>query len=137
MVNMVSDFKGFIAVVIILLFTQQSFAAYMPMNCDGMKNTTIVSSDNDSHVTSKMTMHDHDSLSKDKKYSHEECNVCNSGDCICGEMGGCFGSTISTSVQALEQRYTLFVDHGNRFISQDEYPDSGVYLHPFRPPIHI
>ena len=134
---MVSDFKGFIAVVIILLFTQQSFAAYMPMNCDDMKNTSIVSSDKESHLTSKVTMKDHESLSKVKMSSHEECNVCNSGECICGEMGGCSGSTISTSAQAKEQSYTLFVDHGNRFISQDEYPDSGVHLQPFRPPIHI
>ncbi len=132
-----SDFKGFIVAVIILLFTQQSLAAYTPMNCDDMKNTIIVSSDHDSHTSSQMPMLDHGSLSKDNNSVHEECDFCNSVDCICVEMGNCFGSTISTSAQVIEQRYTPFVDHGNRFISQDEYPDSGVYLHPFRPPIHI
>ena len=145
MVNMLSNFKGFIAVVIILLFTQQSFAAYVPMNCDDMKNATIVSSivslivssSNYSHLTAQMTLYGHYSFSKDKKSSHEECNVCNSGDCTCNERGGCLSATISTSTQTIKQMYTLFADHGNRYTYQEEYPDSGVYLHLFKPPIHI
>lgn len=132
---MLSDFKCSIVVVIILLFSQQSFAAYAPMKCDNMKNETIVSSDKDSHSTSQMTMHDHGSVSKDKNSSHNNCDACNSADCLCGDMGSCFGST--TSTQTTEQKYMLFTDLGSRFVSHDEYPDSGVYMNLFRPPIHI
>jgi len=132
---MLLNFKCYIVVIVILLFTQQSFAAYAPMKCDNMKNETIVSSDKDSHSTSQMTMHDHGSVSKDKNSSHKNCDACNSADCLCGDMGSCFGST--TSTQTTEQKYMLFTDLGNRFLSQDEYPDSGVYINLFRPPIHI
>tara|TARA_R110001583_G_scaffold11560_7_gene52074 strand:- start:3486 stop:3911 length:426 start_codon:yes stop_codon:yes gene_type:complete len=137
MVNMLSNFKGFIAVVIILLFTQQSFAAYVPMNCDDMKNATIASSYNYSHLTAQMTQYGQYSFSKDKNSSHEECNVCNSGDCTCNERGGCLSATISISTQTIKQMYTLFADHGNRYTYQEECPNSGVYLHLFKPPIHI
>lgn len=136
MVNILFNFKGVITVVIILLFTQQSFASYAPMNCDDMKKTTIVNSDKNSHSTSQMTMHSHDSQSKDSKSSHEKCDACNSSDCVCASMGSCFGSNISTSAQALEHKHILFADHGIRFISQKEHPDSGVYLHLFKPPIY-
>ena len=130
-------FKSVIAVVIILLFTQQSFASYAPMICDDMEKSTIVSSDKDSLLSADMAMHDHDSMSKDNKSSHEDCISCDSGDCSCIEMGSCFGSGISAYTQSIEQEYILFTDHGHRFISQNEYFDSGVYLHLFKPPIHI
>jgi hypothetical protein len=139
---MAYKFKGFIAVVIILLLTQQNFAAHMPMKCDGMKTPTILNQDKDPQLTINMTMHDHDSpsndpLSNDIASSHDECDVCNSGDCKCAKMGSYFGSTITTSAQGIDQSFILFVDYGNRLISQDEYPDAGFYLHPFRPPIYI
>jgi hypothetical protein len=137
---MLLNFKCYIVVVIILLFRQQSFAAYAPIKCDNMQNETIVSSDKDSHSTSQMTMHDHGSVSKDKNSSHKNsshknCDACNAADCLCGDMGSCFGST--TSTQTTEQKYMLFTDLGNRFLSQDEYPDLGFYINLFRPPIHI
>jgi len=134
---MLSIFKSTIVVVILLLFTQQSIAAYAPMKCDDMKIAMMVSSDKNSHSTSQMTMYGHDSLSKDKNHSHEECEICDSSDCICGEIGSYFSSTISISAQDIQPRYTLFVDNGNKFISQDSSPNSGVYLNLFRPPIHI
>jgi hypothetical protein len=139
---MAYKFKAFIAVVIILLLTQQNFAAYMPMKCDGMKTPTILNQDKDPQLTINMTIHDHDSPSNDSPSndiasSHDECDVCNSGDCKCGKMGSYFGSTITTSAQGIDQSFILFVDYGNKLISQDEYPDAGFYLHPFRPPIYI
>jgi len=137
MVSTVSNFKGVILFVIILLFTQQSLAAYGPMKCHNMKKNTIISTDKNSHSTAQMTMNGHDSGLKDKINSHEQCDVCNSDLCLCSDMASCFGSTIFTSTQAVERRYTLFLDHGNRFISQVEFPDSVVYLNPFRPPIYI
>lgn len=134
---MLLNFKCYIVVVIILLFTQQSFAAVAPMKCDNMKNATVATSDKGSHSTSQMTMHDHGSMLKDKNSTHEKCDTCNVSDCMCSDMGSCFGSTISTSTQAITQMYTLFVDHGNKYLHQEEYTDSGVYMHLFRPPIHI
>lgn len=134
-VNMISNFKGVIAVVMILLFTQQNVAAYKPMNCDDMNNYSIESSKNDSHHTSKMTMHEHGSVAKSNNSSHEKCEICNSGDCICSEMGSCFNSSVLTPAYTVDQESMLFVDHGNRFISINEYPDTGIYLNLFRPPI--
>ncbi|TWX54641.1 hypothetical protein [Colwellia hornerae] len=130
------SFKSFIVVVIILLFTQQSIAAYAPMKCDNMKSVTVATTDKSSHSTSQMAMHEHGSMLKDKISSHKKCNACNFNGCMCGDMGSCFGSTISTSTQAITQIYTLFLDHGNKYLHQEAYTDSGVYMHLFRPPIH-
>lgn len=137
MITIMSNFKGVILFLITLLFTQQSLAAYAPMQCHNMKNNTIISTDKNYHSASQMTMNGHDSRSKDKIHSHEQCDVCNSEQCLCSGMVSCFGSTIFTSTQAVELRYTLFLDHGIRFISQVEFPNSVVYLNPFRPPIYI
>lgn len=129
------NFRGVIAIVIILLFSQQSLASYAPMDCENMKNPII--SDNSSHIASQMAMHDHNSMSVDKQSAHEECDTCNAGDCVCPNIGGCFSSNISTSTQPIEQSLMHFADNGKRFLSQNEHPDSGVYLHLFKPPIHI
>lgn len=131
------NFRGVIAIVITLLFTQQSFASYAPMDCEDTKNTVILSSENGTHIASKMAVHDHKTMSEEKESSHAECDTCNSGDCVCPNIGGCFSSNISTSTQGIEQRLMLFADNGKRFLSQNEHPDSGVYLHLFKPPIHI
>jgi len=135
----VSNFKGFIVVVIVLLLTQQNFATNAPMNCEDMKNSTIVSSDysshSSSHSNSQMTMHDHGSLAKDKNSSDQGCDVCNSSDCAYCEIDSCFSPTVSISMQVVEQKHIRFVDHGKRYLSQDEYPDSGIYLLLFKPPI--
>ena len=136
MANMFTNFKIYFAVTLILLFSQQGFAAYKPMNCDAMGNTSVVILDNSSHVTSNMIMHDHGSLSTKEKASHEECDVCNAGSCVCSEMGGCFGSSASSSAQTTEQISLFFVDNGNKITSSDLIPDSGVYQHRFKPPIH-
>ncbi|MGB1200281.1 MAG: hypothetical protein ACPG5R_01875 [Cognaticolwellia aestuarii] len=132
--NAVFNFKGFVVLVMILLLTQQSFAAFMPMNCDDMKETTVVHQANTTHIPAQM--HEHNSQSKDHMAFHEACDICDSIDCHCGEMGGCFGSYLSTTTQKSNNEHMLFVDHGKRFLSLDQYPDSGVYLHPFRPPIN-
>lgn len=135
MVNIVSKYIGVLAVAIILLFTQQSFASYAPMKCDNMNKAPMLSSGKSSHLTSKMTMHSHDSMSEDDKSSHENCKTCNSGDCICAELGNCFGSNISPSTQPTEQNHMLYADRGLRFNVLNEHPFSGVYLHLFKPPI--
>ena len=135
MVSTVSNFKGLIALVMILLLTQQSFAAFFPMNCDDMKDISIVQKDNQSHMTS--AMHQHNSKSQDKMSSHEKCDVCDSGDCRCSTMALCLSSTYTIVSQQLNDQHALFVDHGKRFIFPDESPDSGIELHPFRPPISI
>lgn len=135
MVSPVSNFKGFIVLVMILLLTQQSFAAFMPMNCEGMKGASVAAQEKNSNKTPKM--HEHNSVSNDKMAFHEECDICDSKDCRCDEMGGCFTSYFSTIAQKSNYEYMFYVDHGKRFLSPDEHPDSGVYLHPFRPPISI
>ncbi len=131
------NFRGAIAIVIILLFSQQSLASYTPMDCEDTKKTVTISSENDSHIASKMAVHDHNTMSEEKESSHAECDTCKTGDCVCPNIGGCFSSNISTSTQGIEQRLMLFIDNGKRFLSQNEHPDSGVYLHLFKPPIHI
>ncbi|TMM42408.1 hypothetical protein [Colwellia ponticola] len=136
-VSMLSHFKCSIVIIITLLFTQQSFAAYAPMKCDNMDSETAVTSDKDSHLTSRLNMHKHGSISKNKISSHKKCDDCSSGDCLCGDMGSCFSSTASISAQTTEQKYMLFTNQGNRFSIQKKYPNSGVHLNLFRPPIHI
>lgn len=134
MVSTVFKFKGFVVFVMILLLAQQSFAALMPMNCDDMKNASGIVQDNRSHMTSKM--HEDKSLSKAKMaHHHDECDVCDSNACKCSDMGLCIGSPLLTTSQTIENEYTLFVDHGKRFIAKDESPHSGIHLHLYRPPI--
>lgn len=135
MVSTVFKFKSYIVLVMILLLSQQSFAALLPMNCDDMKNASVVHTENNSHMTSQM--HDHNSASKDSMSSHEKCDVCDSGDCRCSTMALCLSSTYTIVSQQLNDQHALFVDHGKRFIFPDESPDSGIELHPFRPPISI
>lgn len=134
MVITVFNFKNFVVLVIILLLSQQSFAAFITMNCNNMKDVSVVLQEHNTDMTSQM--HDHNSQSKDTK-AHEKCDVCDSSDCNCGKMSRCINSAISTTPQTINHEYTLYLDHGKRFISEDEYPGSGVYLHPFRPPIFI
>jgi len=136
-VSMLSNLKCSIAIIITLLFTQQSFAAYEPMKCDNMKSETAVTSDKNSHLTSIISMHKHGSTSKNNISSHKKCDDCSSGDCLCGDMGSCFSSTASISAQTTEQKYMLFTSQENSFSIQKEYPNSGVHLNLFRPPIHI
>jgi len=135
MVSTVFNFKGYIVLVMVLLLSQQSFAALLPMNCDDMKEVSIALTENNSHMTSQM--HEHNSPSKDKMSSHEKCDVCDSGDCRCSTVGLCLSSTHAIASQALNDQHVLFVDHGKKFISSDESPDSGIALHPYRPPIFI
>lgn len=135
MVNTVFNFKGYIVFVMILLLSQQSFAAFFPMNCDDMKDASIVQTDNNSHMTSKIHMNK--SQSQDKMSSHEKCDVCDSGECQCDTLGLCFGTTNTIAAQQLNVQHVLFTDLGKRFITSEESPDSGVSLHPFRPPISI
>jgi len=139
MVSTVFNFKGYIVFVMLLLLSQQSFAAFFPMNCDDMKDTLIVQKENQSHVNSHITssMHEHNSPSKDKMSSHEKCDVCDSGDCQCSMIGLCLGSTHTAVSQQLHVQHLLFVDLGKRFISSNESPYSGITLHPYRPPILI
>lgn len=136
MASTVSKFKGFIVFAMILLLTQQSFADFFPMNCDNMKNASVALQEGHSHMTSQMDMLDHKSSSKGKMASHEECDICDTNDCRCGEMGRCLSSSLAAA-QFINQKYILFVDNGQRFLSPDEYSNSGNYLHPFRPPISI
>ena len=136
-INMTFTFKGFIAIVLILLFTQQSLAAYAPMICNDMENSSIASAKNVSHHTSTMTMHEHDSVAKNKNTSHEACDICNSGDCICDEMGGCLNLSSLHPIYSLEQNNMLFVDSSKRFLPINESSDSRVNLNLFRPPINI
>lgn len=135
MVRTVLNYKGYIVLVMILLLSQQSFAALLPMNCDDMKAVSIELTENNSHMSS--TMHEHDSQIKDKLPSHEKCDVCDSGSCLCTTMGLCLGSSHVVASQLLYDDHILFIDLGNRFITSEESPDSGVSLHPFRPPISI
>lgn len=139
MESLVFKFKGFIGLVIILLLTQQSFAAFMPMNCDDTKDhhSTIETHSTQVSPQMNMNMHDHDSQSKVNIGSHEGCDVCDSSDCRCSKFTRCLSSYVPITAQAMNLDYALFVSHGKRFISSDEYPDSGNYLHPFRPPISI
>ena len=133
MVRTVFNFKGYIMLVIILLQSQQSLAALLPMNCDDMKNSQVISQVNNTHMTSQM--HENNPQSQDHMSSHEKCDVCNLADCQCSNMGLCFGSLYTSVSQTLNERHILFVDLGNKFISSDEFPISGIALHPFRPPI--
>ena len=133
----VFKFKALIGVVMILLLTQQSFAAFMPMNCDDTKELHTTMETHSSQVSPQMNMLDHDSQSKVSMGSHDECDVCDSSDCRCSEFTRCLGSSVSLTAQVMNLDYALFVSNGKRFISSDEYPDSGNYLHPFRPPISI
>jgi len=135
MVSTVPNFKGFIVFVMLLLLSQQSFAAFFPVNCDDMKEISIVQKDNQYHMTS--SMHQHNSKSQVKMSSHEKCDVCDSGDCQCSMIGLCLGSTHTAVSQQLHVQHVLFIDLGKRFISSNESPDSGIALHPFRPPISI
>ena len=135
MVSTVSNFKGFIVFVMLLLLSQQSFAAFFPMNCDDMNDISIVQKDNQSHMTSEM--HQHNSKSQDKMSSHEKCDVCDSDDCQCSMIGLCLGSTPTAVSQQLHVQHVLFIDLGKRFIFSNESPDSGIALHPFIPPISI
>lgn len=139
MESLVFKFKGFIGLVIILLLTQQSFADFMPMNCDDTKDHHTAMETHSTQVSPQMNMnmHDHDSQSKVSMGSNVECDVCDSSDCRCSEFTRCLSSSVSITAQAMNLDYALFVSHGKRFISSDEYPDPGNYLHPFRPPISI
>lgn len=139
MVSTVLNFKGYIVFVMLLLLSQQSFAAFCPMNCDDMKDNSIVQKDNQSHVSSHMTaaMHQHNSKSQDKMSSHEKCGVCDSGDCQCIMIGLCLGSTHTAVSQQLHVHHVLFIDLGKRFIFSNESPHSGINIHPFRPPITL
>tara|TARA_R110002050_G_scaffold265306_4_gene406354 strand:- start:1519 stop:1941 length:423 start_codon:yes stop_codon:yes gene_type:complete len=138
MASTVSKFKGFMVFAMILLLSQQSFADFFPMNCDDMKNASVALQEShshmNSHMTSQMDMLDHHSSSKGKMASHEECDICDSNDCPCGEMGRCLSSFLAAA-QFINHEYILFVDNGQRFLSPDEHSHSGNYLHPFRPPI--
>jgi hypothetical protein len=135
MVNAVFKFKGYIAFIMILLLSQQSFAAFFPMNCDEMNDTLIVLTENDSHMTS--SIHEHIQSSKDEMSSHEKCDVCDSGDCRCTTVSLCLSSIHTITSQQLNAQHILFVDHGKRFIFTDKSPNYGTALHPFRPPISI
>lgn len=139
MVSTVFNFKGYIVLVMILLLSQQSFAALFPMNCNDMKDTLIVQKENQSHVNSHISssMHEHNSPSIDKMSSHEKCDVCDSGDCQCSMIGLCLGSTHIVVSQQLYVHHVLFIDLGKRFIYTNESPYSGINIHPFRPPITI
>lgn len=131
----VFTFKGYVVLVMILLLSQQSFAALLPMNCDDMKNASIVLTENNPHMTA--SIHEHNSSSPDKMSAHEKCDVCDSGDCRCNTVGLCLSSMHTIASQQLNDQHALFEDHGKRFIFPDESPDSGIALHPFRPPISI
>lgn len=135
MVIKVFNFKRFGVLVIILLLSQQSFAALLPMNCDDMKDASVVLQENNSHMSSQL--HEHNSLIKDNLSSHDECDVCDSNHCRCNSVGLCLGSTLTIVSQLPKEQHVLFVDHGKRFLSLDESPDSGIALHPYRPPILI
>jgi len=130
-------FKGFIGFVMILLLTQQSFTALISMNCADTNGSHAMMQTHNLQVTSPMNMLDHNSQSNVKMGSHEKCNVCDASDCRCNEFTQCLGATLSIVAQVINLDYVLFVSHGKRFISSDEYPDPGNYLHPFRPPILI
>ncbi|MDX2370675.1 MAG: hypothetical protein QNK36_20110 [Colwellia sp.] len=133
MVITVFNFKGFGVFVMILLLSQQSFAAFFPMNCDDMQENSVVSQVENSHMPSQM--HEHNATSQDSMSSHEKCDVCDSGDCLCDTLGLCLGSTHTIASQQLNDQHALFVDHGKRFIYPDESLYSGIALHPYRPPI--
>ena len=133
---LVFKFKSFIGFVMVLLLAQQSFAAFTPMNCNNTNKPHATMQVNNSHVTSQMHMND--SQSKvNMASSNEECDVCDSSDCRCCDFTRCLGSSLSITAQVINLDVVQFVNHGKRFISSDEYPDSGNYLHPFRPPISI
>ena len=133
MVTTVFNFKGYIMLVMILLQSQQSIAALLPMNCDDMNNAQIISQVDNVHMTSQM--HEHNSPSQEQTSSHEKCDVCNSSDCQCSTMGLCFGSSYPMASQSINGQHVSFIDVGNKFISSDKFPISGIALHPFRPPI--
>ena len=135
MISTVFKFKGYIVFVMLLLLSQQSFAAFFPMTCDGMKDASIGQTEHSSHMTSKMDMSN--PQSQDKMTSHAKCDICDSGECQCSEFTRCLSSSVSIAAQVMNLDYALFVSHGKRFISSDEYPDSGNYLPPFRPPVSI
>lgn len=148
MVRTVFNLKGYIMLLMILLQSQQSIAALLPMNCDDMKNEQIISQENNTHMAShvhennpssqeQMSSHVHENnpSSQEQMSSHEKCDACNSGDCQCSTKGLCFSSSYTLVPQTLIERHILFVDLGNKFISSDEFPISGIALHPFRPPI--
>lgn len=129
------QFRLVIIGVMILLLMQPSFAAFLPMNCDDHNPSRI----NAHAVLPDMTTHhQHESVaaSSDKTSpAHHECETCGSSDCRCCDLGRCLGSSLSPTSQAVEQNHVLFIDHGNRFNSPDEYPDAGIHLLPYRPPI--
>lgn len=135
MVSAVSNFKGFIAFVIIFLLIQQSFAAFMPMNCDDLKGASVARQENNSHMISHV--HEHKAQSKDKIAFQHECDICDPSICRCNEKGGCFGSSLSMTIQQFNHEYMLFVDHAKRFSSPEQHSGSGINTHPFRPPITI
>jgi hypothetical protein len=133
MVGTVSNFKGYIMLVIMLLQSQQVFAALLPMNCDDMKNVSIVSQVNHPDVTSPM--HEHNASSQEQMSSHDKCDTCNLDDCRCSDIGLCFSSSYTMASQSINGQHDSFIDVGQKFISSDEFPISGIALHPFRPPI--
>ncbi|MFT7006959.1 MAG: hypothetical protein ACJAXJ_001471 [Colwellia sp.] len=129
MVITVFNFKGFGVFVMILLLSQQSFAAFFPMNCDDMQEKTVVS-----HVKNSQ-MHEHNATSQDSMSSHEKCDVCDSDSCRCTTVGLCFGSSHTIVSQLPNDLHVLLVDIGEKYMSLDESLDSGIALHPYRPPI--
>ena len=133
MVITVFNFKGFGVFVMILLLSQQSFAAFFPMNCDDMQEKTVVSHVKNSHMSSQM--HEHNATSQDSMSSHEKCDVCDSDSCRCTTVGLCFGSSHTIVSQLPNDLHVLLVDIGQKYMSLDESLDSGIALHPYRPPI--
>lgn len=133
MVRTVFNFKGYIMLVIILLQSQQSIAALLPMNCDDMKNSQVISQVNNTHMTSQM--HEHNSPSQEHMSSHDKCDTCNLDDCRCSDIGLCFSSSSTMTSQSINGQHVSFIDFGKKFISSVEFPISGIALHPFRPPI--
>ena len=135
-VSMLSIFKSLLVVILVLFFIEQSYANYTPINCEDMKKSTIVSSEKSSHVNTQMA-HGHNTMLEENQSSHAECDTCNDVGCICPNIGGCFGSNTSASAHPIEENFIHFADNGHRFLTQNEHPDTGVYLHLFKPPIHI
>ncbi len=137
MVQTVFNFKGYIMLVIILLQSQQSIAALLPMNCDDMKNSQVISQVNNTHMSSHMSsqMNEHNSPSQEHMSSHDKCDACNLDDCRCSDIGLCFSSSSTMTSQSINGQHVSFIDVGKKFVSSDEFPNSGIALHPFRPPI--
>ena len=132
MVGTVSNFKAYIMLVMILLQSQQSIAALLPMNCDDINNVSIISQVNNPDMTSQM--HEHNATSQEQVSSHDKCDTCNLDDCRCSDIGLCFSSSYTMASQSINGHHVSFIDVGKNFISSDEFPISGIALHPFRPP---